>query len=273
MTDPLPPVEPIPVPDWFASRCEEIGISLDPGDDQRLAHYLALLLDANNRTNLTAIKDPDAAWERHALDALSLLGVLADAEPSGERLSIADVGTGGGVPGMILAIAMPHADITLIDATAKKTAFLEAAALELGLTNVAVINGRAEDLGAFKTKPGKTIPGKTKSGKDTPGRGPLRDAFDVVVARAVSRVAIAAELCVPLARERGLVILVKGEKAVQELAEAKQALYELHTVPLGVIETPTGRLVVLEKTRRTPKTYPRRAGEPVRAPIGVKQDQ
>ncbi|MEO0511767.1 MAG: 16S rRNA (guanine(527)-N(7))-methyltransferase RsmG [Planctomycetota bacterium] len=246
-------IDPLPVPASFADRCSEIGVELEPGETDQIGRYLALLLDANARVNLTAIKTPDAAWDRHALDALTLLGVLADCEPKGDRLSIADVGTGGGVPGIIIAVARPDADVTLIDATAKKTAFLETAVDALGLTNCRVVTGRAEDLGAFQT------PG---------GRGEMRDAFDVVVARAVARVAVASELCVPLARELGRVILVKGAKAPEELEDAKRALYELHAVPLGIVETPTGRLVVIEKTRRTPKRFPRRSGEPARCPIG-----
>lgn len=241
---------PLAIPDWFEPRCDELGVSLEPGDTERIGAYLALLLDENTRMNLTAIREPEAAWEKHALDALSLLALAAQASPAGDRLAIADVGTGGGVPGMILAIVIPNADVTLIDSTAKKTDFLARAAADLGLTNCRAVNGRAETLGAHPS-------------------GELRDAFDLVIARAVARISILSELCVPMAREGGLLGFVKGQRAQEELDEARKALYELHTHHAGTIETPTGRIVVLEKTRRTPKKYPRPAGEPNRRPIGV----
>lgn len=224
-------------------------MSLEAGDAERIGRYLALLLDENTRMNLTAIRDPEAAWERHALDALSLLGVISQANPPASPIRIADVGTGGGVPGMILALALPDAQITLIDSTAKKTAFLQRAADELGLSNVRVVTARAESAGAYP-------------------RGELRDSFDVVVARAVARISILAELCVPLAREGALIAMIKGQRADDEMLEAKQALYELHAGHVGTVDTPTGKIIVLEKSRRTPKKYPRPPGEPNRNPIG-----
>ena len=89
--------------------------------------------------------------------------------------------------------------------------------------------------------------------------------------RALGRIAVASELCVPLAREGGIVALIKGQKADEELTEAKAALHMLHAVHTGTIDTKTGRIVILEKTRRTPKVYPRRDGEPKRSPLGVKK--
>ncbi|MEO1534961.1 MAG: 16S rRNA (guanine(527)-N(7))-methyltransferase RsmG [Planctomycetota bacterium] len=234
----------------FLNACTEFGIELEPGDTDRLAEFLRILYTANQTTNLTAIRDPAEGWLKHIFDALTLLPLLSEAKPSGERLSIGDVGSGGGVPALIIAIAMPDADVTLLEATGRKCEFLRSAADELGLKNVTVVNDRSERVGAFPS-------------------GSLRDAFDVVTARALGRITVAAELCVPLAREHGLVLLIKGQAADDELAEARQALHELHTNHAGTVDTPTGRIVVLEKTRRTPKKYPRRDGEPKRAPIGV----
>ncbi|MEO1717097.1 MAG: 16S rRNA (guanine(527)-N(7))-methyltransferase RsmG [Planctomycetota bacterium] len=241
----------IPPPtDAFLHACTEFGIELEAGDTDRFADFLRILYTANQTTNLTAIRDPAEAWLKHIFDALTLLPLLFEAQPAGERLSIGDVGSGGGIPALIVALAMPEADVTLLEATGRKCEFLRSAVDHLELTNVMVVNDRSERAGAFPD-------------------GLYRDAFDVVTARALGRVAVAAELCIPLAREHGLVLLIKGQAADDELAEARQALHELHANHAGTVDTPTGRIVVLEKTRRTPKKYPRRDGEPKRAPIGV----
>ncbi len=242
-----------PPPEAFNAECAKAGIELEPGEPEKLGAYLELLYKANETTNLTAIKDANEAWMKHIFDALTLLPVIAGIEPAGEHLAVCDVGSGGGVPAIPLAIVCPDARFTLLEATGRKVELLRMFAQELGLTNVTVINGRAEQLGAFST-------------------GEQRDSFDLVTARALGRIAVAAELCVPLAREGGVVALVKGQKAEEELEEAKAALHMLHAVPTGVIETPTGRIVILEKARRTPKIYPRRDGEPKRSPLGVKKD-
>ncbi len=218
------------------------------------------MLEANRSFNLTAIKDADTAWERHILDALTLLPVLAEASPAaeGEPLRVIDVGAGAGLPGIPLAVARPDARVTLLDATAKKCDFMRACVRELGLENVEVVNTRAEQAG------------QDRGAKTSGGRvGAHRDAYDLVTARAVGRLATLAELTVPLARVGGLVALIKGEKAEEELAEAKGALHLLHAAHAGTIQTPTGRVVVLEKLRATPKMYPRRDGEPKRSPLGV----
>jgi len=220
-----------------------------------------MLLAANKAFNLTAIRDPDEAWSRHVLDSLSLLGVLAEIEaPEGGSLRVIDVGTGGGLPGIPIAMARPDITMTLLDATAKKCTFLDHVARELGLTNVEVVCARAEAAGQDRGE-------RTGTGRV----GAHRDSYDLVVARAVGKLATLSELTIPFARVGGLIALIKGEKAGEELEEAKGALHLLHTAHAGTIQTPTGRIVVLEKQRQTPKSYPRRDGEPKRAPLGVSE--
>lgn len=238
--DPLPPTPE------FVALCRDFGIALAESEQHTLGRYLALLLDANKAHNLTAIRDPEAAWVRHIFDSLTLLPVLADL-PDGA--SIIDVGSGGGLPGVPLAIALPGLRFTLLEATAKKAAFLSHACgpSGLALANAQVLTARAE----------------------AAGRDPAhRDVHDAAVARAVGPLAVIAELSVPLVRAGGLVVLVKGERADEELAAAAGALRLLHTAHAGTVQTPTGRLIVLEKQQRTPKAYPRRDGEPKRAPLG-----
>lgn len=231
-----------PAPAGFLERCAEFGVAFDEGDVGTLGRFLALLASANKVVNLTAVREPGEAWERHIFDALTLLPLLDGAR------TVADVGSGGGVPGLPLAIVLPEVRFTLVEATAKKAQFLLFAAEKLGLGNVRVEPRRAEELG-----------------QDAAHRG----AYDAVVARAVGRLAVVSELCVPLAREEGgRVLLVKGSKADEELAEGRQALHKLHAVHAGTVETPTGRVVVLEKSRPTPRIYPRRPGEPKRTPLG-----
>jgi len=246
MTDTHNTPEALPAPGSFLAQAEAMGIVFEGDEVERFGRYLALLLDANARMNLTSITDPEEAWTRHILDSLSLMSVLSEM-PDGAR--VADVGAGGGAPGLPLAIAMPHLRFTLIEATGKKAAFLRDAAVALGCTNVEVVADRAEALGQDHRL--------------------HRESYDAVIARAVGRVAVVAELCAPLAKVGGVVALIKGAKADEELVEAKPALHALHVVCAGVVPTPTGRIVVLEKARKTPRAYPRRPGEPKRAPLGV----
>lgn len=251
-------IEPIPCPERVRAMFEGFGVSLEENESVALGRYLALLLEANTRTNLTAVRDPDEAWERHLFDALTLLPVLSEIEGAGGRARFIDIGSGGGLPGIPLAIAMPGADFTLVDATKKKADFLAHAAGSLGLTNTRVIRARAEVLGQDRGV-------KTARGRE----GAHRGSYDGALARAVGRLAMIAELTVPLVRVGGLVVLTKGQKADEELEEAGAALHALHASHAGTVETPTGRIVVFEKLRATPRDYPRRDGEPKRAPIGV----
>jgi 16S rRNA (guanine527-N7)-methyltransferase len=232
-----------------------MGLSFEPAEIERLGRFLAMLLEANRVANLTAIVHPEEAWERHILDSLTLLPLLAELPPGARVL---DLGTGGGLPGVPLALCMPALSFTLVDATEKKTRIVRASVEALGLSNADVVAGRAEALGHVLG---------CKVGNERTGA--FREAFDAVVSRAVGRLATLSELAVPFAKVGGLCLLIKGAKADEELAEAKGALHLLHAAHAGTVETPTGRIVVIEKLRATPRDYPRRDGEPKRSPLGV----
>jgi 16S rRNA (guanine527-N7)-methyltransferase len=232
-----------PIPAAVAEAIAAMGIELDAGDAERMRAYLGALLAANERFNLTAVTDPAEAWVRHVQDSLTLVPFLASADAK----RVIDVGSGGGLPGLPLAIAMPDARFTLLEATGKKAAFLEETIAALGLRNARVVNERAEVAGQDHHE--------------------HRAHYDAVVARAVARLNTLAELTVPFAREGGTVLLIKGQQAEAEVAEAKQSLYRLHAQVVDLHRTATGTVVVIEKPRATPRSYPRAPGEPKRKPL------
>lgn len=238
-----PPVS-LPAPPEFLAAAAELGVAFESGEVERLGRFLAILLHANTRMNLTAIKDPTEAWSRHVLDALTLMAPLAEL-PGGA--TVIDIGTGGGVPGVPLAVVRPDLRFTLLDATAKKTAFVRAVLDVLGVEHSKVVTARAE-----------------QAARDAEHR----DAYDAAIARAVGPMATIAELATPFVRPGGVTLLIKGEKAGEELENAKAALHLLLSAHAGTLETPTGRIVILEKLRATPKAYPRGNGEPKRKPLG-----
>lgn len=246
-------LQPLTPPAGFTDEAERIGVAFDPPDLERLGLYLACLYEGNTQANLTAIRDASEAWRRHILDSLTLIGPLSDLA---EGSTVLDVGSGGGLPGLPLAICMPDLRFTLLEATAKKCDFLTAAAARAGASNVRIVNARAET--AAHDRGDRTATGRT---------GGMREQFDAVVARAVGRLASLAEITVPFAKVGGRILLIKGQKAEEELEEAATALHALKAVHAGTIDTPTGRIVVLEKNSATPRTFPRRDGEPRRSPI------
>lgn len=188
----------------------------------RIGDYLARLLAMNEQMNLTAIKTPDEAWERHAFDALTLVPLLQEVNAGGR---VADIGSGGGLPGIPIAIARPDLLITLVEATQKKATFLSAIAAALGLSGVTVESERAEKLTT----------------------GPLRETFDVVTARAVARLPQLVPLTAPFVKSGGRLLLIKGQKANEELQEAARVLVKQRMRHVKTITTPTGRIVVLAK--------------------------
>ncbi|GAB0490939.1 hypothetical protein MMPV_002180 [Pyropia vietnamensis] len=191
----------------LAAAMAALPTPLPPGTAARFDDLTALLLEANGSTNLTAVRDADGVASKHIVDALSLLPVLdelaAALSPSwrtagdgGDRphpLRVLDLGSGGGFPGLVLAIARPHWAITLNDCVRKKTRWHAAAAVALGLPNVTPLWGRAEALGS-------------------PG-SPHRDAYDAVTARAVAELRVLTELGLPLVRVGGVLLAQKALEA------------------------------------------------------------
>ncbi len=219
---------------WSEMACGA-GVPLDNSQQSLLLRYLELLLEANRRMNLTRITDPAAAQVQHVADALTLLAHL----PRG-LFKLADVGSGGGVPGLPLAIARPDGQVLLIESTKKKAAFLRDAIRQLDLPNVGVIDYRAEEL----------------------ARTDLREGFDIVTARAVGAMVWLAEWCLPLTKKGGKVLAMKGARIVDELPEARKAIHLLgggepivHRVQLPGTEHHV--IVEIPKAGTTDIKYPR----------------
>ncbi len=234
------------IPVDFYDAVEALKIEFDKGDVEKLSDYIDLLLETNRMFNLTAVTDPSQAWTKHILDSLSLIPLLS--EEGAEH--VVDVGSGGGLPGIPLAITMPDVTFTLVESTKKKALFLNEVVSSLGLDNVTVIADRAENLA-------------------TPDGG-FRDIADAVIARAVGPMNVLLELTIPFAKVGGVLCAIKGERAPEEIEIATEAFKLLHANVESVKRTTTGTLVLIRKMKVTPRTYPRIAGEPKRAPLGKK---
>ena len=171
---------------------EELGLALSDAQLDKLLDYVALLAKWNAVYNLTAIRDPRQMLIQHILDSLSIVPHLASLGPS----SVLDVGSGGGLPGIVLAIVLSDWTVTLNDVVHKKTAFQAQAKAELGLTNLSVVTGRVETL-----KPGVEVPGK----------------FDVIVSRAFAELADFVTLARHLVAEKGAIWAMKGVRPDGEI--------------------------------------------------------
>ena len=210
--------------------------------------YVALLLEANERTNLTRIVDPLDVARLHLLDALSALPMLDGLAPS----RAIDLGSGGGVPGIVLALARPRVAWTLVDSVRRKADAMRGFVDALGLDNVAVVAERAETL----------------------GRDPAhRERYDLVTARACAALPVLAELALPLIRQGGALLGWKGSLSGEELGAGRFAAAELGGAepivePSGVHALGDHRFVLVRKVGPTQARYPRRPGEPARRPLG-----
>ncbi len=231
-----------------------LGLALSDAQCAAFARYRDLLLEWNERAGLTTVTDPDEVERRHFGESLALLAVLREAGVlvAGAAARVADLGPGGGFPGLPMRIVEPALRLTLVESHARRAAFLELAARELGLDDVDVRHTRAEDA----------------------GRDPaLRAAFDVVVARALAPLAVLVEYALPLLCEGGVLAAPKGSRARDELAEASAAIAALGGEPLAArpLPLPPGpyeQLVLLvRRTGPLDDRYPRRAGLPSKRPL------
>jgi 16S rRNA (guanine527-N7)-methyltransferase len=236
-----------------------MGLTLLPSQVAAFEQYTSILLEWNERFNLTAVTDREQVELRHYLDSLALLPALAAVEGIAtpglfsRSLRVADVGAGAGLPGLALRILWPRLKLTLIEATGKKVRFMEHVVEVLGLSDVQVVHGRAEELAL---------------------REPYRAGFDLVLARAVAPLPTLVEYLLPLARRGGRVVAYKGSAAHEEALAAEHAIQFLggHLRKLIPVEVPglaeTRVLVMIDKASQTPEGYPRGQGLPRKEPLG-----
>jgi 16S rRNA (guanine527-N7)-methyltransferase len=240
-----------------AAGAARLGIALGPEQLSLMARFVAFLLERNQRLNLTRIVDPADVERRHLLDSLTCALPVLDALRAGAPWRCIDVGSGGGLPGIPLAIAFPGLQMMLLESVGKKAAFLRDAVTDLGLTTVAVHTGRAEDAGREPAE---------------------RDAYDLVVARALAPLPVALELCLPFAKPGGIVVLPRGSDLAGQRADGEAAAKQLAArlrppIPLEDPDLPPGRsLVVADKLGPTPTRFPRRAGMPAKQPLPRRQE-
>lgn len=224
--------------------------NIDTNDDmlQKFKMYRDILVDWNQKMNLTGIEDEKEVYIKHFLDSISAVknGYIKNG------MSIIDVGTGAGFPGIPLKICLEELELTLLDSLNKRISFLEEVGIALELDGITFIHGRAEDFG-----------------KDEK----YREKYDIATARAVAGLPILMEFCVPFVKVGGYFICLKGPNANLELEESKQAIdtLGLKFVEKIDVELPeidlNHNILVFKKIHETPVKYPRKAGKPAKNPI------
>jgi 16S rRNA (guanine527-N7)-methyltransferase len=232
----------------------ELGVELDAGQLATFEGYYRLLKAASSRLSLTTVTGYEAVQQRHFLESLALLPPLREAGllAPGCRERALDLGTGAGLPGLPLKIAVPQLELTLLEATARKADFLRETVRELALDGVEVLVARAEDAAR-------------QAGR--------RQSFDLVAARAVAPLPVLLELALPFLRVGGVLAAPKGSRAPQEAAQSEKALRLLGGELLSATTLavpgaePQPWLILVRKVAPTPDIYPRRPGMPAKRPL------
>ncbi len=227
----------------------ELDLPLSQAQFDLLEQYAQLLVEWNQRVNLTRIIEPRDIAIKHFLDSLTIFPFLKHLSTS---IKLIDVGTGAGFPGLPLKIVQPELQLTLLETTRKKTDFLTYVVQTLSLSNVEVVTARAEDAGQ---------------------QPQYRGQFDIAVARAVAALPVLIEYTLPFVKKNGTLLLQKGQTPTEEVSAAKNALKLLggsieSVQPIELEPLQAERhLIIIRKTQATPKQYPRRAGLPSKKPL------
>lgn len=237
-------------PELFVQELKANNVDISPAKLQLFQEYFSELIQANKKVNLTRITDQDEVYLKHFYDSLTPLLVFPDLLQGVK--SLCDVGAGAGFPSLPLKIMQPRLEVTIVDSLGKRLKFLQDLLTKLQLTQVHLLHARAEDAGQNAS---------------------TRENFDLVTARAVAKMPVLSEYCLPLVKVGGYLIALKGPKAEEELKAAQKAIQLLGGKITRVKEITLAQsdeqrtLIVIQKIKKTPKKYPRQAGTPHRKPI------
>lgn len=236
-------------PKQFEQALAEKGITLSEKQLDQYALYYQLLVEWNEKMNLTAITDEPSVYLKHFYDSLTL-ALQTDLLQS--EVALCDVGAGAGFPSIPLKIALPHLKVTIVDSLNKRIGFLNHLVAQLGLTDVFCYHDRAESFGQ---------------------NNQFRQSFDIVTARAVARLNLLSEFCLPLVKVSGYFVSMKAASSTEEKEEAHKAI----TLLGGKLEKDVSfelpqeagerHIIVVKKIKETPKQYPRKSGVPAKKPI------
>ncbi|MDP4104998.1 MAG: 16S rRNA (guanine(527)-N(7))-methyltransferase RsmG [Bacillota bacterium] len=232
----------------FVAMLAEKGIDLTPEQLDQFERYYQILVEWNEKMNLTAITDKDEVYLKHFYDSISAAFYFDFSKP----IQLCDVGAGAGFPSIPLKIVFPSIELTIVDSLNKRITFLNHLASQLKLDHVHFIHDRAETFGVNPDH---------------------REKYDVVTARAVARMSVLSELCLPLVKQGGRFIAMKAAHASEELEQGKKAITlfggvveDTFTFTLPIEESERN-IIVIKKTKITPKKYPRKPGTPNKIPI------
>jgi 16S rRNA (guanine527-N7)-methyltransferase len=230
---------------------QRLGINLNEEQINKFSRYLELLVQWNQKINLTSLKTPQEIIIKHFLDSISCIKVI-NIYIDTERINIIDIGTGAGFPGMPIKIICPSIRLSLLEARKKKILFLEKVNEEMNFQQIKILNGRAETFG--------------KSAD-------YREKYDIVISRAVAHLNVLSEYCLPLVRVGGLFIAQKGRSYKQETEKSLKVIQLLGGELIGVEKVTIPfinqerYLLVIKKIKYTPSKYPRKEGLPQKRPL------
>ena len=227
-------------------KSTDLGVRFLVEQAEQFFEYMNLLIEWNEKMNLTAITDPEEIILKHFIDSITILKEIND------NSKVVDVGTGAGFPGIPLSIMNPTLKITLVDSLNKRLIFLQEVVDKLNLKNVEIVHARAEEFGQNKK---------------------YRESFDVSTSRAVANLSTLSEYLIPLVKVGGKVISMKASEAQEEIDEAKKAIEILGGAiekidEFNLPQSDIGRtVIIIRKERTTPNKYPRKPGTPSKEPI------
>ncbi|HJG39870.1 16S rRNA (guanine(527)-N(7))-methyltransferase RsmG [Staphylococcus saprophyticus] len=232
---------------WLTQQLSTHGIELSNKQQQQFQTYYQMLVEWNEKMNLTSITEEHEVYLKHFYDSIAT-SFYTDLT---KELTICDVGAGAGFPSIPLKIIFPNLKVTIVDSLNKRIHFLNQLAEALELDNVSFVHDRAE----------------------TYGKGDYRASYDIVTARAVARLSVLSELCLPLVKKGGHFIALKSSKGEEELEEARFGIGVLGGKVLDTIsyELPEDagerQMIIIDKRSQTPKKYPRKPGTPNKSPL------